>query len=322
MISIIVPVYNAEKYLDTCIQSILRQTYADFELLLVDDGSTDGSGRICDEYCGRDNRCRTIHQNNGGEFSARNRGLEEAVGEYIAFIDADDYIHPRYLEILYDALLGNRCEIALASVEQVPDSCDRIKVIDETLKCSVISQTELINGLFSFVEFMVVWGKLYKRELLADRRFINKHIALDVEYNSRIYQQVTHAAYVKAKPYYWVCCPTSASRNRFSQRNIDAIDSYVLALGNMPERNQQYRAFGLLRLYKVVLYTRYNAPANFKAAVISKARPIVRQTLSEFVRNRHIPLMHKLSLVAFWYIPPIYKLFRRRIERRARAKTV
>lgn len=319
MISVIVPVYNAEKYLDSCIQSILRQTYADFELLLIDDGSTDGSGRICDEYCGRDSRCRTVHQNNGGEFSARNRGLTEAVGEYIAFIDADDYIHPRYLEILYKALLENNCEIALADVEQVPDSCNRINAMDETLKCSVISQTELIKGLFSSVEFMVVWGKLYKRELIAGRRFINKHIALDVEYNSRVYQSVTHAAYVDVKPYYWVCCPTSASRNKFSQRNIDAIDSYVLALANMPKSNLQYRAFGLQRLYKVVLYTRYNAPADFKAAVISKAKPIVRQTFPEFVRNRHIPLMQRLSLAAFWYIPSIYALFRRRMERRARA---
>ena len=322
MISVIVPVYNAEKYLDSCIQSILRQTYADFELLLIDDGSTDSSGRICDEYCWRDNRCRAVHQNNGGEFSARNRGLTEAVGEYIAFIDADDYIHPRYLEILYNALLENNCEIALAGVEQVPDLCNRINAMDETSKCSVISQTELINGLFSSVEFMVAWGKLYKRELLADLRFINKHIALDVEYNSRVYQSVTHAAYVDVKPYYWVCCPTSASRNRFSQRNIDAIDSYVLALANMPKKNTRYRAFGLQRLYKVILYTHYNAPADLKDAVISKAKPIVRQTFPEFVRNRYISLIQRLSLVAFWYIPPIYKLFRRRMERRARAFTV
>lgn len=318
MISVIVPVYNAEKYLDFCIQSVLQQTHTDFELLLIDDGSTDGSGRICDEYCARDSRCRAVHQKNGGEFSARNRGLAEAVGEYIAFIDADDYIHHRYLEILHDAILENNCEIALADVEQVPDSCNKINTIDELLTCSVISQTELIKGLFSSVEFMVVWGKLYKRELLAGQCFINKHIALDVEYNSRVYQLVRRVAYINAKLYYWVCCPTSVSRNAFSQRNIDAIDSYRLALENMPADNAPYQAYALQRLYKVILYTRYNATADFRAAAVSKAKPIMKRMLSELVRNRHIPFMQKLSLATFWYIPSLYTLFRRCMEYRTK----
>lgn len=319
MISIIVPIYNAENYLSFCIKSILRQTYTDFELLLIDDGSTDNSGAICDSYSVSDSRCRTIHQNNQGEFGARNRGLEEATGEYIAFIDADDYIHPRYLEILYDAIEENKCEIVIANAESVPDSCHKINRIDSSLTYSVISRTELIKGLFSSVEFMVVWGKLYKRELIINQYFINKHIALDVEYNSRVYQLATRIVYIDAKLYYWVCCPTSVSRNTFSQRNIDAIDSYLLALDNMPRNNPRYRAFALQRLYKVILYTGYNATPEFKKAVRKKVAPVVGRTISEFIRNDHIPFVQKWSLVAFYYIPSLYALFRRRLERRARA---
>ena len=104
MISVIVPIYNVEEYLPACIESILNQTYKDLEILLIDDGSTDNSGRICDKYAQCDNRCIVIHQLNSGEAEARNTGLDHANGEYISFIDGDDYIHPQMLEILYEAL--------------------------------------------------------------------------------------------------------------------------------------------------------------------------------------------------------------------------
>ena len=96
-ISVIVPVYNAEKYLHRCIDSILSQTFTDFELLLIDDGSKDGSGAICDEYAAKDNRVRVFHKENGGVSSARNLGLDNACGEWVTFVDADDYVRPSYL---------------------------------------------------------------------------------------------------------------------------------------------------------------------------------------------------------------------------------
>ena len=100
MISIIVPLYNAEQDLPRCIDSILAQSYTDFELLLIDDGSPDNCGAICDEYATRDSRVRVFHKKNGGVSSARNLGLENACGEYIAFIDSDDYVLNDYLEML------------------------------------------------------------------------------------------------------------------------------------------------------------------------------------------------------------------------------
>lgn len=104
MISVIVPVYNVEEYLPTCIESILNQTYKDLEILLIDDGSTDNSGKICDKYAKEDGRCIVVHQPNKGVSEARNTGLKHATGEYISFIDGDDYIHPQMLEILYNEI--------------------------------------------------------------------------------------------------------------------------------------------------------------------------------------------------------------------------
>lgn len=103
-ISVIIPVYNAEKYLRKCIESVLNQTFGDFELLLVDDGSPDHSGEICDEYAQKDSRVHVFHKPNGGTANARNYGLDHSQGDYVAFIDNDDYVEPTYLGDMYSAM--------------------------------------------------------------------------------------------------------------------------------------------------------------------------------------------------------------------------
>ena len=119
MISIIVPVYNVEKYLSRCLDSILVQTYRDFELILVDDGSTDRSGAICDEYASRDERIKLIRQSNQGLSVARNVGLDAARGDYIGFVDSDDYIHPETYQILLDALLKYDADLSVCGFNYV-----------------------------------------------------------------------------------------------------------------------------------------------------------------------------------------------------------
>lgn len=119
MISVIVPIYNVEKYLPTCIESILNQTYKDLEVLLIDDGSTDNSGRICDEYAQRDSRCIAIHQSNKGVATVRNTGLNQATGDYITFIDSDDYIHPQMIEILYKSITIGNYDFSIVAHKQV-----------------------------------------------------------------------------------------------------------------------------------------------------------------------------------------------------------
>ena len=114
-ISIIVPLYNVEKYLRRCVDSILVQTFQDFELILVDDGSTDASGRICDEYAGRYDRISVIHKGNEGVSEARNRGIDESRGEYLVFIDSDDYVDRQYLEVLYWLIKKYRADLGMSA---------------------------------------------------------------------------------------------------------------------------------------------------------------------------------------------------------------
>jgi glycosyltransferase involved in cell wall biosynthesis len=112
-ISIIVPVYNVEKYLEKCLKSILHQIFSDFELILIDDGSTDSSGRICDEYLKRDSRIKVFHKENGGLSSARNYGIEKSTGKYIGFVDSDDYIAKDMYEVLYNNLQRENADVSM-----------------------------------------------------------------------------------------------------------------------------------------------------------------------------------------------------------------
>ena len=121
LISVIVPVYNVEKYLRTCVDSILVQSYSALEVILIDDGSTDGSPQICDQYAQQDPRIQVIHQKNAGLSAARNAGIDICRGEYLTFIDSDDFIHERFVELLLNACLSNNADIAVGDLERVPE---------------------------------------------------------------------------------------------------------------------------------------------------------------------------------------------------------
>lgn len=174
LISVIVPVYNVEPYLRQCIDSILAQTYTNFELILVDDGSPDNCGAICDEYAAKDSRIVVIHQENQGVAVARNVALDIMRGEYIAFIDSDDYIAPTYLELLYRALVTEKADIATCwwntDVEGVVDIPD---TLIQNCKDNVISGPEAVYRMYNEEISIGVhpWAKLISRKLMICRRF-------------------------------------------------------------------------------------------------------------------------------------------------------
>ena len=174
IISVIVPVYNAEKYLGRCIDSVLNQTFKEFELILVDDGSKDSSGNICEKYAERDQRIKVIHQENQGQAAARNRGVFNAIGEWIMFVDADDMIHRQMLEYLYRAvdsikvklavckvIEGEKCPIDFGSNQEY--KCIEVRV-DETRLLQFC--TEDHNDATDNYVYWIACGKLIHRSLL------------------------------------------------------------------------------------------------------------------------------------------------------------
>ena len=168
MISIIVPVYNIEKYLETCIDSILSQTYQDYELLLVDDASTDGSGEICDRYAARDMRIRVIHNVHSGASGSRNKGMKEARGAYVYFADGDDYLAPDILERLLGNLESAGADISICGFSRTnEDGKPRPNLFAHIQKKRVFSYRKGMRDLLSLGGYSsFLWNKLFRRDLL------------------------------------------------------------------------------------------------------------------------------------------------------------
>lgn len=207
MISIIVAVYNIERYLPQCLDSIATQTFKDWECIVVDDGSTDGSGRICDEWASRDKRFKVIHQANKGLSCARNTGIEAATGKYIAFVDGDDYLHPRMYELLVQAAEEHDCELVMTRGRSINEDDLKVYEINGSPTTSILSEDEMVK--FSFMPHLDVnffmgyaWNKLYRKSLIGTERYRDV-VCEDMDLNLRLYPQCNHAVLVNAEAYYY-----------------------------------------------------------------------------------------------------------------------
>ena len=168
-ISVIVPVYKVETYLRECVDSVLSQTFKDFELILVDDGSPDNCGKICDSYAVKDNRIIVIHKENGGLSDARNAGIDISRGTYITFIDSDDYVDKNYLNHLLEALVNNHCDISVCNYKCFES--DYISDISSDISLNIYDSLSYWEANFSSNIDVVAWGKLYKNNLFEGIRF-------------------------------------------------------------------------------------------------------------------------------------------------------
>ena len=206
LISIIVPIYNVEDYLRQCLDSILEQTLSHFEVVLVNDGSPDSSGDICREYVEKDSRFHYFEKENGGLSDARNYGIERARGEYLTFIDSDDYIDPLHLEYLYKTLMNNDADISVSNYMNYHTSIDTfyLHTFGDYYETNYSSE-ELLDNLAILerndLSFSTIWGKLYKRSVFSFLRFPKGVIGEDVALIYKIYTQVQKIVYFHKDTY-------------------------------------------------------------------------------------------------------------------------
>lgn len=196
LISIIVPIYNVEKYLKKCIESIVNQTYENIEIILIDDGSNDNSGIICDEYAKKDNRIIVIHKENGGVSSARNKGLKIAKGEWISFVDADDWIEQNFCQTLLNKATQEQADIALCGYNRVTDN--RIEKINVNNQDMFFNSNEyLVKSLNPQTGFGFCHMKLIKKEVLKSI-FFNERIEVgeDALFNIMLSEEINKAIFV------------------------------------------------------------------------------------------------------------------------------
>ena len=207
MISIIVPVYNVEKYLRRCVDSILTQSYTDFELLLIDDGSPDDCPQICDEYARLDSRVRVFHKPNGGLSDARNYGLDRINGDYVSFIDSDDYVGPDYLKILLE--LTEEYAVPLAAVAHFCVFNDEASLVpSKDVRCE-IPNSEILKTVAQGRLIFSAWGKLIHKELFAQARFPVGYLFEDNLLMPYLMCGCNTIACSASQQYYWLKRPDS-----------------------------------------------------------------------------------------------------------------
>lgn len=227
MISIIVPIYNTEKYLRRCIDSILAQTYKDYELILVDDGSTDNCGEICDKYKKSDTRIKVIHKSNGGISDARNAGLDMASGEYIVFVDGDDYIAPTMVEKLYADIIANKADLAICGFEFVDENGKRIpKELCYELSDGQIDSIDALAQLGSNISFTPIWNKIYKHELFTNIRFPYGKLYEDAFVIHEILFQCPKISLISEKLYNYVIRSDSIMHSPVNIRTLDEAEAF------------------------------------------------------------------------------------------------
>lgn len=226
-VTIIVPVYNVEKYLNKCIDSILSQTFNNFELILIDDGSTDSSGNICDEYLNKDKRVKVIHKENGGVSSARNAGLDIAKGKYISFVDSDDYISDYYIEKLYNNIKDNNADISICGcngfLKEKENNLNNI-IYDIDILESKDALLKLYNVNTRFI-YVTVYLKMYKKSLFDNIRFPLGKINEDSFIIYKLYLKSNKIIYNNSKLYFYRNRQGSIMRQKFTKRNFDDLEA-------------------------------------------------------------------------------------------------
>lgn len=315
LITVIVPVYNVEKYLNRCIDSILAQSYKNLEIILVDDGSTDNSGEICDEYSRQDQRIVVIHKKNGGLSSARNAGLEFAKGNYIGFVDSDDFISDRMYESLVKELKDNPFAISnIMYVRTYESGENRSSRVPHT-KNEVLLAQNYLEELLLHVGDVSVCTKLFPKQLIENLRFVEGTLNEDLLFMIELIEKIDRIYFVGEVGYYYFVRKNSISSGYGKaiidmQRNAFTVLDYVEE--NFPQlRRQAYR----FALYQNMAYLL--ALPQFEARkdnlIYRSALRFVRCNTFKNIFNRYLKLKEKGILLGLMIMPKMLaKIFQKK----------
>lgn len=313
-ISIIVPIYNAEIYLEKCIQSILNQTFKDFELILVNDGSKDNSLKICEFYSNVDSRVKIINKINGGLSSARNEGLKVSKGEYIGFVDSDDYIHPQMYEILYNSIIRKNGDIAICDYEKVypEEPLRKMEFYNENSKN--IQKYSNVAALDQFynkygVKFTPAWNKLYKRFLFENNKFeVGRYHEDEFIMHKLLYNSAT-IIYIPIKLYFYFQSQNSIMRKPFNISRLDAVDAYLDRVNFFMKIKEEKLMHKALFAYSQEFLIHYFKLEDIypKHKKLKEMKKKYNEKLVDVLKLKYYTKKEKILLITFFFNPKIYK---------------
>ncbi|MDF2537559.1 MAG: glycosyl transferase family protein [Herbinix sp.] len=249
LVSIIVPIYKAEKYLDHCVPSLINQSYKNLEIILVNDGSTDDSGLLCDNFAKIDSRIRVLHKTNGGVSDARNCGLKMAKGEYIAFVDSDDFIHERFIEVLYKMCEENCLPIAQCRPLYLTLQNFHIPKNNMEYEIKIYDNLDMLQHLYSkhSATTNVVWNKLFRKDLFDNISFPVGRIMEDFSTSYLLIYAAKKIAVTEEPLYYYFRSENSYMRSGYNLKRLDVLAAYE-------ERLDFFTSINHSELYNKSLY--------------------------------------------------------------------
>lgn len=302
-VSVIVPVYKTEQYLKRCLDSLINQTYNNLEIILIDDGTPDNAGKICDEYALKDSRIKVIHQKNSGQSVARNNAIEMATGDYYCFVDSDDYVAPDLIERLYQLIKEYNSDIAV-----VDYSCftgNHVSGDNAGQKeTNVYTNTEMIKNIHTVKDelYVVMWGKLFKKELFEGIKFPEGRICEDLFVLYQLYDKAKVSVYSAEKLYYYfrgnATSSTYSINNKFYddvfwvlEQEIAYIDQKHPDLSNYPRRTYMYWIVDLCKKTKGIISFGQNK------SIYHRYRQLYKESRS---------LKKEKFFTFFYYTPSLY----------------
>jgi glycosyltransferase involved in cell wall biosynthesis len=308
-VSVIIPVYNIEPYLRRSLESVLAQTLADIEVIVVDDGSTDASGRICDEYARSDGRVTVIHQANAGISAARNAGLERARGNYLGFVDGDDMIEPDMYAYLYDLALRHDADVVQCGVYDCYE--DEVLITqDEDYFELTDGRTLLQRMLESRGGTMHVYNKIYRRSSLGKVRFHRLNVAEDVRYLADV-APIAERAVVTSRPkYYYLHRPGSATSSDFDLYMADGIGVYDQIYDEVAAWSTELRQVAAMRrcyCRLLVLDKMYLSKSGFPRELERDIVRFERRHWRDLLRRHYVTRSREVAFVALLINKRLYR---------------
>ncbi len=311
LISVIVPIYNVEKYLEKCITTIVNQTYKETEIILVDDGSTDSCPKICDNWLKKDERIKVIHKKNGGLSDARNAGIDIAKGKYICFVDSDDYLEKNYIEKLYFSLKENNTNISQCGIKYVDENNRTLKTIGYSSNCLISGRQAIIESLNEhFVENEVVWNRLYKKNIFdiiqfpVGRIHEDEYVIYKILYNEEKISIISDALYCYRQS------NTSIMRSNYNLKKFkDFCDAYDEKIMYFRERNDIQIHDMVIRSYLSNLSNIYIKLSNNREIgkeVLQGIRVTYKKLYKKVTKSKNISIKNKLKVSIFYYSPKLY----------------
>jgi len=310
LISVIIPVYKVEEYLEKCVESIRNQTYTNLEILLVDDGSPDNCGAMCDEYAKQDKRIKVIHKSNGGLSDARNAGIETATGNYIAFVDSDDFVSEDYIEYMYKMIIETNAKLAICGVKEIWKNTQ----IEEEL----YAEPKLLTPKETFENFLFAKGieicayaKLYHRDLWKEIRFPKGKVYEDTAIMYRIIEAAETIVYGEKDCYYYIARIGSISKQPgFNKNEEDYIEHTQQMLAFLKEKHpelqeaiQRFTVYAKFRILRMLIFTK---PRNRKMEK-DYIRGI-KQYQKQVLKCKNTPKRDKMAIYLLNLGLPVFKI--------------